>query len=948
MTHAFEETKKKIKKQVEAYSKVQKTYEEFALFINEVFVKSMHCLGINALISTRAKGKPNFAEKIIRKQNTCQDPVNQFTDLCGARVIVDFSNDIEPVCEFVRKYFDIDEANSEDVASRLGVSQFGYRSVHFIVSLNKDKVETLFEDMNLGPQGANIKNPIATLYQHRTAEECDRDKLSPGPKYKAEIQVRTLLQHAWAVFAHDRVYKSDFDVPAKWVRDTNRIAATLENSDNEFVRTIHGIENYRTYFGAYMTREKRVEELDKLNMVLSFDPENRTLAHQIARLAISIQKWDIAEEVLKKFVIAWETSEKCKELKSYQKARATDKIDTKNDTLSTRQGFPRDIKLSELLMDFGFAQYQRKQKKGKKYIEWSIILDAQNVDARVALADIHIQEKEQSKALSYFESAFRVAPSEPRVLGKFVVHKIISEKNFDFIPLIRPSLEKGISVCRDLANVGVYLPEAFYDIGMFSLLLGRSYESLNAFATAIQKSDTVSKIDETLSIIQDLQNSLSRGDLDEAGINIEWIKRFLLVTKVAKHIKMANGMIAKKKALEASISAFPEDQKSPENLEFQNIQVALKKISVDLDKALKFVNKEKLKELSIIATQNISSVKVSDPVIIIAGGCDHEFDNQIEDFKLLVEKAFDGYQGIIYAGGTTSGVSGFIGDLGGENNVLIQKKSYIPKLVPSDARIHDSFETIETDGAGFSALEPIQTWIDLLFHGINPSDVKLIGINGGQISQFEYRLALAMGAKVGIIKESGRAATEIFNNADWIDVPNLFELPNDPQSVRIFVQPMKRSNDLISEDRDEMAKEAHNQYRENQKKRYLVNDPAMADWENLTDSLKISNFHQIDHIITKLDAIGCTIKKVQTGTIKLKKFTKAEIEYLAEIEHGRWNVERILEGWKLGERDVSKKRTPYLVPWIDLPEQVREWDRQAVVEIPRLLKERGYEIIHRQ
>ena len=69
------------------------------------------------------------------------------------------------------------------------------------------------------------------------------------------------------------------------------------------------------------------------------------------------------------------------------------------------------------------------------------------------------------------------------------------------------------------------------------------------------------------------------------------------------------------------------------------------------------------------------------------------------------------------------------------------------------------------------------------------------------------------------------------------------------------------------------------------------------------------------------------------------------METLAEAEHGRWNTERLLEGWKLGdEKDVNTKVSPYLVSWVDLPDEVREWDRAAVRSIPDQLASLGFEL----
>ena len=52
--------------------------------------------------------------------------------------------------------------------------------------------------------------------------------------------------------------------------------------------------------------------------------------------------------------------------------------------------------------------------------------------------------------------------------------------------------------------------------------------------------------------------------------------------------------------------------------------------------------------------------------------------------------------------------------------------------------------------------------------------------------------------------------------------------------------------------------------------------------------------------------------------------------------------------WKWGEeRDVVKKTSPYLVPWSDLPDDVKEWDRETVRKIPEILAGVGLEV-HRK
>jgi len=69
---------------------------------------------------------------------------------------------------------------------------------------------------------------------------------------------------------------------------------------------------------------------------------------------------------------------------------------------------------------------------------------------------------------------------------------------------------------------------------------------------------------------------------------------------------------------------------------------------------------------------------------------------------------------------------------------------------------------------------------------------------------------------------------------------------------------------------------------------------------------------------------------------------------LARMEHLRWVEDRLRQGWYLGpRRDVAGKRSPYLVPWDELSEEVRDLDRDSVRAIPRLVAELGLSIVRR-
>jgi hypothetical protein len=189
---------------------------------------------------------------------------------------------------------------------------------------------------------------------------------------------------------------------------------------------------------------------------------------------------------------------------------------------------------------------------------------------------------------------------------------------------------------------------------------------------------------------------------------------------------------------------------------------------------------EKIRKISL---KNYNGI--DEPVIIVAGGCSNNIEWKISGYRTVFETAFEDFSGLVFSGGTNAGISKLTGDL---KSSRIRKISYLPCSVPDCCEIHPAYEIIKTAGIGFTAHEPVQTWIDLLAGGMNPGDIKLLGINGGDISAAEYRIALALGAKVGVIAESGRAAADISVDPDWNRHPGLVILDNDPLTVKCFIQ----------------------------------------------------------------------------------------------------------------------------------------------------------------
>jgi RyR domain len=116
-------------------------------------------------------------------------------------------------------------------------------------------------------------------------------------------------------------------------------------------------------------------------------------------------------------------------------------------------------------------------------------------------------------------------------------------------------------------------------------------------------------------------------------------------------------------------------------------------------------------------------------------------------------------------------------------------------------------------------------------------------------------------------------------------------------------------------------------------------------WPELDESRQNSSRSQARDIAVKLSSIGCTIAPLSDTSPTGFAFTEQEIETLAFAEHNRWVDERRAAGWTLGERDTDRKRTPYLVPFNELPGDIAEYDRMFVREIPALLGTVGLRVV---
>ncbi len=817
-----------IEEHVRRYQQVRPLFARYCQELKTILKEGVKPLSPLGEVQGRAKTVASFAEKILRK-GKYEDPLTEMTDLCGVRVVVQTTAEVDTVCRFIRDNFEIDLKNSLDQRERLRAKEFGYRSVHYVVQFKPGR----FEDVPKKLYGL-----------------------------KAEIQVRTIVQHAWSDIGHDRLYKSGFTVPDIWEREAARLAAALEGADDGFSRLVEGLDAYRSHFGAYLTPEQIKKEIAICEIVLRHDPENARLTHRLARLAMNRDDWSLAIRAVNAF----------------------------------RRNYPQEMS-SELLVCLGLSLCELhrespnsvKYREGRRRLGDAVTADSANVEARVALAET---AREDGERLDLYAAAFAVGPTDPAAVEGYTRQKVQEERTTAFLPLLRPSLEAAIEKCRLQAEVGVNIPRALYRMAGFQLLLGPAPDwerrCLSTFAAAVKRTEALSTLEHAL----DGVSGLAR--VEPGRRDVRAAHRFLLVARQAR--------LASRK----------------------------------MDRHL--------------ASLVSGAGTIQGPVIIIAGGCDPAHASMMASYRELLEETLADFSGTLISGGTEQGISGLVGGIGKASKGRIRTLGYIPASLPTDqtATIDRRYtELRRTDGEGaFSALEPLQNWIDLLASGVRPENVRVIGINGGDIAGLEYRFAWALGAEVAVVRDSGREADRIEAAVLADELPGMLVLPRDVQTLRAFVYRGRTQIPLTEAQHAELARLAHVHFlAEN---RHKHPDPAMQPWDKLATNLKASNRDQIAYMTQILRAAGFDVVKAK-GVRGVMKFNKAEIEKMARMEHGRWNVERIRDGWRHdAERDPKRKRSPYLVSWDELPDGVRKWDRLAVKRFPGLLAKAGLKIVARK
>jgi putative GTP pyrophosphokinase len=202
-------------------------------------------------VTSRVKSRKSLENK-LRRTDADYAQLSNVTDVAGIRITTYFTDEVDMIAKHLETEFEIVNEHSVDKRKTMDADRFGYLSLHYVVKLSDARL---------------------TLTEYRRF-----------PNLVCEIQVRSILQHAWAEIEHDLGYKARLAVPQFLRRRFSRLAGLLELADEEFVTIRDELSDYSEKLPEEIRQSPADVTLDKLSLA-EFLTSNQTAARLDQELA---------------------------------------------------------------------------------------------------------------------------------------------------------------------------------------------------------------------------------------------------------------------------------------------------------------------------------------------------------------------------------------------------------------------------------------------------------------------------------------------------------------------------------------------------------------------------------------------------------------------------------------------------------------------------------------
>jgi putative GTP pyrophosphokinase len=229
---------------LDQFNELKEHLKKWGDFVDKEIVKLLTENSLNGEIKIfpdfRLKTDRSFLSKALWRDKNYKNPVLEIEDKVGTRVVLLKSSDIEPVAKVFLNgknwLCKVTKNLKESIEGQ--PTQFHYQSMHVVVSPIKEN---------------NIFDEKLMLL------------------LTCEIQIRTLLQHAFAEISHDSTYKGPYKNDVDIIRSLSKSMALMEATDDYFIHIFELMADITRKFRGY------INELTKLYVKFNPDYDKKDL-----------------------------------------------------------------------------------------------------------------------------------------------------------------------------------------------------------------------------------------------------------------------------------------------------------------------------------------------------------------------------------------------------------------------------------------------------------------------------------------------------------------------------------------------------------------------------------------------------------------------------------------------------------------------------------------------
>jgi putative GTP pyrophosphokinase len=203
---------------LERWSKERPMYEAWGRYVVQHVVERVraHIAPLSADIflrvppKARVKGDASILEKAFYRNKSYINPYDEITDKVGVRFVVLLANDIKVMDTAITTYPDWEVSKDRDyeLEQQENPIQFDYAAIHYVI---RCKSVLKFDDITITPH-------------------------TP-----CEVQVKTILQHAYSELTHDTIYKPKVDATPRMRRTAAKSMALIEATNDYFEQVVEQV-----------------------------------------------------------------------------------------------------------------------------------------------------------------------------------------------------------------------------------------------------------------------------------------------------------------------------------------------------------------------------------------------------------------------------------------------------------------------------------------------------------------------------------------------------------------------------------------------------------------------------------------------------------------------------------------------------------------------------------